>query len=84
MSYKIGNYIHAVLKGATPDDDIVAQGTIRDILLDGTIVISDGLQINPETYVVTVFSDVTSLNTAEAAARAEAMKRHPAGKGIRL
>jgi hypothetical protein len=80
MTFKVGNYIHAEpIEG----EGETIQGTVLEIYQD-VIVLDNSLRFNPELYKVTVFENVTNLLTVEQLARAEAMRRHPAGKGFRI
>jgi hypothetical protein len=85
MSLKIGQYIHAEYKNKVDDSGVPKRvaGQITGFAENGDILLSGGLNINPDEVDIFIFNDVTSLTPADKIARAEAMLRHPAGKGRR-
>ena len=85
MSYKIGDYITATLPSVVNGEgnNLHIIGTIVEIEADGKIILNSGAVIYPEHAEITVHGDnVTSIFVSDEAKRREAMRQHPAGKGL--
>ena len=85
MQYKIGDYISAtmpsVINGAGNSLHIV--GTITEIDKEGKITLTSGAVIYPEHAEITVHGEnVVSITVINDMKRQEAMRQHPAGKGL--
>jgi repressor of nif and glnA expression len=79
MEYKVGNYIHAV----TSVGSSVVKGTVTSVNEDGTLLLSNGETVNPKLSEIVVFENVSNIDTLKQIARAESIRRHPAGKGLK-
>lgn len=85
MSYEIGDYITATLPSVANGEgnSLHIIGTIVEIEEDGKIILNSGAVIYPGHASITVHGDnVTSIFVDNEAKRREAMRQHPAGKGL--
>ena len=85
MSYKVGNYITAklpsVINGA--GDSLHIVGTITEIDEKGKITLNSGAVVYPDNAEITVHGEnVVSITISNDLKRQEAMRNHPAGKGL--
>lgn len=85
MSYKVGDYITAtlpsVINGAGEKLHIV--GTIIEIDEEGKITLTSGAVVYPEHADITVHGEnIVAITISNDVKRQEAMRQHPAGKGL--
>lgn len=85
MSYNIGDYITATLPSVVDGEgnNLHIIGTIVDVEEDGKLILNSGAVVYPEHAQITVHGDnVVSIFVSSEQKRMEAMRRHPAGKGL--
>lgn len=85
MSYKVGDYITAtlpsVINGAGENLHII--GTITNIDEKGKITLTSGAVVYPDNAEITVHGEnVVAITISQDLKRQEAMRQHPAGKGL--
>lgn len=85
MQYKVGDYISAklpsVINGAGEYLHII--GTIMEITEEGKLILTSGAVVYPEHAEITVYGEnVVAITVSNDLKRQEAMRQHPAGKGL--
>lgn len=85
MEYKIGDYVSATMPSVlnAKGGSLHIVGTITQIDEDGLITLNSGAVIYPEHAEITVHgNNVVAITVVNDMKRQEAMRQHPAGKGL--